>query len=330
MPSTAWYYPCPGTANAEDAIDRLDEMLKVSGGTGAIARKDQLSHQFLTEEIKQQETNATVFPCIFLGVAAFLLNVVATRLMGPQREQIAALKAFGYSDLAVGLHYAKLVLLIETPGVAGGIGLGILLGKGMSNIYREFYSLPYMIYVLRPGVIAAAALISIGVARGDLACGAHRRPPATGAGHAARAPARLSCHHRGAPWPAALVLPADPDGAAPHRAPAPQVSTDHPGHRHGLWHHDDRWVPEARHRRQHGGRAVAGSASAGTSPPPTEPTLARSLYSLRSLQGVEHAEGFRSVPVRLRFGHRSYRTTLEGIEPAGTLLRLLDTDLAGN
>ncbi|MEZ5582595.1 MAG: hypothetical protein R3F37_07365 [Candidatus Competibacteraceae bacterium] len=41
---------------------------------------------------------AALFPVIFLGVAAFLLNVVITRLIGLQREQIAALKAFGYSN----------------------------------------------------------------------------------------------------------------------------------------------------------------------------------------------------------------------------------------
>ncbi len=315
-------------ANAADVIDRLDEILKVSGGTGAFARKDQLSHRFLSEELKQQETIATVFPLIFLGVAAFLLNVVASRLISLEREQIAGLKAFGYSDLAVGLHYAKLVLLIVMLGVAGGIGLGILLGKGMSNIYREFYSLPYMIYVLRPGVIAAAALISIGVAL-------------LGTLHAVRTAARLP--------PAQAMQPEPPPV---YRATIVE--------RLGLqrwFSQPTRMVLRRIERRplksllttlgiamacgimmiggfQKGaidymvgvqfGMSQRGDLTATY----TEPTSARSLYSLRSLQGVEHAEGFRSVPVRLRFGHRSYRTTLEGIEPAGTLLRLLDTDLA--
>ena len=42
---------------------------------------------------------ATVFPAIFLGVAAFLLNVVITRLIALEREQIGTLKAFGYGDV---------------------------------------------------------------------------------------------------------------------------------------------------------------------------------------------------------------------------------------
>ena len=44
----------------------------------------------------------------------------------------------------------------------------------------------------------------------------------------------------------------------------------------------------------------------------TDPSSQRSLYSLRGLQGVEQAEGFRTVPARLRFKHRSYRTAVNG------------------
>ena len=68
-------------SNEQDVIDRLDELLKPYGGTGAIGRKDQLSHRFLSEELKQQKTIATIFPIIFFGVAAFLLNVVTSRLI---------------------------------------------------------------------------------------------------------------------------------------------------------------------------------------------------------------------------------------------------------
>jgi len=59
----------------------------------------------------------------------------------------------------------------------------------------------------------------------------------------------------------------------------------------------------------------------------TDPSSQRSLYSLQSLQGVEQVEGFRSVPAKLQFRHRSYRTAVNGIEPDGHLMRLLDTEL---
>ena len=84
---------------AASVIEALDRLLARYGGRGAYARADQLSHRFLTEELHGLKTMATVFPVIFLGVAAFLLNVVISRLVATQREQIAILKAFGYSNV---------------------------------------------------------------------------------------------------------------------------------------------------------------------------------------------------------------------------------------
>jgi putative ABC transport system permease protein len=59
----------------------------------------------LDEEIKGQRVLGTVLPVIFFAVAAFLLNVVVSRLVGTQREQIAALKALGYGNAAIAAHY---------------------------------------------------------------------------------------------------------------------------------------------------------------------------------------------------------------------------------
>ena len=58
-----------------------------------------------------------------------------------------------------------------------------------------------------------------------------------------------------------------------------------------------------------------------------DPASRKSLYELKGLWGVEYAEPFRSVPVRFRFGHRTYRTLLRGIEPGSRLYQLLDKDL---
>ncbi len=314
-------------AHAQDVIDRLDSLLAPYGGTGAYAREDQLSHRFLSEELKQQRTIATVFPVIFLGVAAFLLNVVVSRLIGLEREQIAALKAFGYGNLAIGLHYAKLVLMIVLLGIGGGIGLGVLLGQGMSHIYREFYSFPYMIYVLKPGVVAAGAAISIAVALlGTLHAvrGAARLPPAQ-----AMRPEPPPVYHativerlglqRWFSQPSRMVL------RHIERRPlksllttlgiAMACGTMMIG---GFQKGSIDYMVDVQFNLSQRGDLIATF---------TEPTSARSLYSLRSLPGVEHVEGFRSVPVRLRFEHRSYRTALDGITPDGSLMRLLDTDL---
>lgn len=313
--------------NADDVIDRLDDLLAPYGGTGAIARADQQSNRFLSEELKQLQTTATVFPAIFFGVAAFLLNVVISRLVSLEREQIATLKAFGYSNLAVGMHYARLVLMIVMIGVAAGIGLGAVMGKALSNIYMDFYSLPFMIYVLQPRVVVMAVLICVTVAL-------------LGTLHAVYRAVMLA--------PAAAMRPEQP---AVYRATVVE--------RLGL----QRWFSQPtrmvlRHIERRPLKAalttlgiamacgiimLSGfqegaidymvkvqygmSQRADFTATYTEPTSARSLYSLRSLGGVSHVEGFRTVPARLRFGHRSYRTVVEGVEPGGRLMQLLDTEL---
>ncbi len=85
----------PGAKEIE-VITQLDRLLARYGGLGAYGRDDQFSHQILSDEIKGLEIMATMLPSIFLGIAAFLLHVVLSRLVSTQREQIAVLKAFGY------------------------------------------------------------------------------------------------------------------------------------------------------------------------------------------------------------------------------------------
>ena len=63
-------------------------------------------------------TMATLAPIIFLGVAAFLLNVVLSRLVELDRPQIATLKAVGYTD--PGADHPQLTMLIPLGGAAGG------------------------------------------------------------------------------------------------------------------------------------------------------------------------------------------------------------------
>lgn len=313
--------------NEQEIIDRLDDILKDYGGIGTIARKDQLSNRFLTEELKQQRTIATIFPVIFFGVAAFLLNVVISRLIRLQREEVATLKAFGYSDVAIGMHFIKLVLLIISFGVVIGIGAGVWMGKGMSNIYMEMYSLPYMIYVLKPQVIIAAALISMGVAvTGTLysVYRAARLPPAQ-----AMQPELPAKFHttlverlglqRWLSQPTRMIL------RHIERRPLKSMMTTLgiamacgimmvSGFQEGAIN----YMVEVQYGMSQREDIIAIY---------TEPTSKRSLYSLQSLQGVEHVDGFRVAPAMLKFEHRFYRTAVHGIEPNGSLMRLFDTGL---
>ncbi|HET6415361.1 MAG TPA: ABC transporter permease [Polyangiales bacterium] len=133
----------PG-ANQDSVLSAIDRVLKPYGGLGAYTREHQLSHSVLTSEIQGIETLVIFLPTVFLGVAAFLLNVVFSRLVALQRPQIAVLKAMGYRNATIATHYLKMVALIVSFGALIGLGLGVWLGKGMLAMYAEFFRLPQM------------------------------------------------------------------------------------------------------------------------------------------------------------------------------------------
>ena len=311
----------------QDVIARVDDVLAPYGGIGAHGRADQLSNRFLAEEFKQLKTTATVFPSIFLGVAAFLLNVVITRLIATQREQIATLKAFGYGHWAIGLHFVKMVMAIVLLGVAGGVGLGIWFGNGLSNVYMDFYRFPYLDYVLNPAVVLIALVISSAAAiSGTLFAvqKAMRLPPAEG-----MRPETPVVYH-------ATLL-----------------------ERIGL----QRWLTQPtrmilRHIERRpvkslltilgiacaGGLMMVGNYQRGAIDfmvdlqfrhaaredlmvAFVEPTSGRALHEIQSLPGVRQVEGFRDVPAILRHDQYSYRHVLFGVQPDSTLHRSLDSRL---
>lgn len=317
----------PG-ASRQDAIDRLDALLSPYGGLGAYARDDQVSHRYLTEEFRQLGTLAEIFPVIFLGVAAFLLNVVVGRLVSLQRDQVGILKAFGYPNAAIGMHYVKLIVLIVLVGVAGGIGVGAWLGRGMTRMYMAFYRFPYLHYELRASVAATAALVSVAsavvgalqavrkAARMTPAEAMRPEPPARFrvtlverlglrrilsqparmiARNVARRPVKSALSMLGIGFACAILML----GNVQEDAVGFMVDTQF-----RLAQREDMTVVFV------------------------EPASARALSELRSLPGVRHGEPYRTVPARLRFGHRSYRTAVQGFpRDGGTLHRVLDTRL---
>lgn len=173
-------------------LEAVDGVLAPYGGLGAVGRSKQPSNYMLTGELQQLESMATVVPFIFLFVAAFLLNVVLSRLVALQRAQIATLKAVGYSDLDVGLHYLQLVSVIVLLGAVLGIGIGVYFGQAMLGMYTdEFFRFPDPEYRLEADVALFGVLVSLGAAVVG-ALGAVRRVAKLPPAEAMRPPAPTS------------------------------------------------------------------------------------------------------------------------------------------
>lgn len=141
----------PGAAEGP-VIAELDRLLTPYGGRGAYGRADHPSHIRLSDEIRILNTLSIGFPIVFLGVAAFMTNAVLTRLLALQREQIAVLKAFGFTNREIVMHYLKFALVIVAAGTAlGGLG-GIVLGHRLVALYHNFFRFPELVF--RPDRVA--------------------------------------------------------------------------------------------------------------------------------------------------------------------------------
>jgi putative ABC transport system permease protein len=313
--------------NPQDIITRLDDILSPYGGTGAIARVDQLSHRMLSEELRGLKITATIFPLIFLGVSAFLTYVVIARIVALERRQIAILKAFGYARATITIHYVKLILLIATPGALMGILAGMRMGEGMSRVYMNFYSLPFLHYSASTSTIGAGLAIIATVCISATLVAVRRAvdmPPAEG------------------------MLPPAPPGYRPFLSAHPWLNK--------IMTRPQRMILRNIERRPT--RSVLTSVGIGLACSImvvsgfqksaidhminiqyglsqwedlnisyTEPAAASSLESLQALPGVIQVEGIRSVAVRLQHQHYLERTSIQGLYPDMHLKRLLDVNL---
>jgi putative ABC transport system permease protein len=316
--------------NADAIIDRLDRLLARYGGVGAYARADQISNWFLMNEMQQLRSMARVLPTLFLLVGAFLANMVLARLIAVERGEIGLFKAFGYSNWAIGWHYAKMVLAMTSLGVLLGWSIGYLLGHLMTQIYTDLFSLPFLLYRPSAGPFGAAALVSFA---------------ATLAGSTS------------AVWRAVRLPPAEA-----MRPPAPPVyrhgwlSRGGHGGRQGV-----RWLDEStrivlRQISRWPARSLLTSAGIGVSIALVivslqwidainnlvqvyffdgqhqdvtvaldEARTAEIAGGFARLPGVMTVEHLRTVPVRFRFGHRSKRETITGIAPDNRLTPVYDS-----
>lgn len=313
-------------ASEPEVIARLDRLLEPYGGLGAIPRALQTSHWTMNNELEALRGGGLIVPMVFLAVAVFLLNVVLTRIVSVQREQIAALKALGYSNVDIGLHFLKWSLLVTLAGAALGAVSGAWLGHGMSRIYSQFFRFPILAYEVSPAVLVAAVAVSAvaaGLGSRSAVLRAIRLPPAEamrpeppasyrrtwlerlGLGGLLSEPVRMILRNlQRQPLRAAFsIIGISLAGAVMVVGTFTLDAID--------------WMLDLQFNvAQRQDMTVTFY----------QPASARAFHEIRSLEGVLTAEPMRTVPVRLRAGHRSRQTAVLGVVPSAQLNRVVQSD----
>jgi putative ABC transport system permease protein len=313
----------PGSSE-RPVIAALDGLLQPYGARGAYGRGDHPSHIRVSDEIRVLQTVSIGFPVIFLTVAAFMTNAVLSRLLTLQREQIAILKAFGFTNRHIVLHYLKFALVTVLGGtVVGGI-LGVLLGHQLVHMYHRFFRFPELGFHLAYSALPLAFLVCASAA-------------VVGVFSTVRRAARLP--------PAEAMRPEPPAEYRP-------ALVERTGIAHLLSHTFRIAVRNIERKPVQALFTVAGLALAtGILIVPScfrdgvsyvldyqwdviqrqdvgvgllEPASDRVRHLFRELPGVIAEEPFRMAFVRLSFGHQRRQLAIQGLPPGGLHNRVID------
>lgn len=314
-------------ASEPEVLARLDRILEPWGGLRAYGRADHVSDRFLSDEIRQNREFGMILPILFLVVAAFLLNVLLSRLIAMQRDQIGVLKAFGYTSAAVARHYLGFALVGVLAGGAIGTGVGLWLGSLVNKAYVSLYHFPLLRYEVNASVILFAIGVTLVAAlAGGL--GAMRRawrvPPAEAmrpeppAQFRAGLLERLGLRRLISP-PARMIV--RNLARRPLRAALSSLGIAFAVAililgRYFIDAIDHLSFVQFRVVQRDDVTLVA-----------HEPLPAAARHALARLPGVVRAEDFRLVPVELRSGHVRRKTSIVGIADDVQLRRLVDRDL---
>jgi len=146
----------------DDVKYRLEDLLVPYGLDSLFERKDQPSNAMLSTEIDSTGAMATAIPMIFIAMAVIILYIMLKRIVEQERMQIGTLKAFGFSDSSIVLHYLVYGVLIGGLGGILGILAGGAMAAAMSEMYMVYFFMPSISAPLSPGLVAVGFCIALG------------------------------------------------------------------------------------------------------------------------------------------------------------------------
>jgi putative ABC transport system permease protein len=195
------------------AVARLVEpMTDRYGGEEPITREEQPSNKLLMSDLEGYRLMAVFMPMLFLTGTVLTTYTLLARLVQAQSVQIGVLRATGFGQRAILMHFLGLAIIPSVAGGFLGIGFGYVFAWWITRLYVELISIPYMFFDLQPGIVVAAMLIAVASALVGAvapARSAARLPPAVAmsqqAAMASQVPAAL--RWLGAGLPLSLKMP---------------------------------------------------------------------------------------------------------------------------
>jgi len=117
-----------------------------------VEKKDQLSYSMFSTDVKSLKSLSAIFPMLFFIASAVIIYITMTRMIENQRTLMGVLKALGYSNLDIMLHYQTYPVLVGVLGSIAGSLMGVfVVGEALLSLFNTLYNLPAVESAVRPG-----------------------------------------------------------------------------------------------------------------------------------------------------------------------------------
>lgn len=129
------------TTKYNETKEEIEESL--SNVLAVIDIKDTASYKTYQGEIDEGKTYVGVFSGLFLLIALLSTLTTMTRVVQNQRTQIGTLKALGFSNKQILIHYISYGFYISLLGAIAGLLLGyFFIGNVFINLEMSFFEVP--------------------------------------------------------------------------------------------------------------------------------------------------------------------------------------------
>lgn len=138
------FYPQINIISSLEKTD-LEEKIKSATGTAFLVsgKEDHYSYAGVVSESEEGKTMGSILPVLFLVIGGLTMVTTMHRIAAQEKVQIGTLKALGFRDRKILIHYTSYGFMVGILGTIFGIILGYLIAvlvispKGMMSTYLD-------------------------------------------------------------------------------------------------------------------------------------------------------------------------------------------------
>lgn len=137
--------------------------------TLVLSKDETVSYSSAKSEEEEGKTIGSILPVLFLAIAILTMITTMHRLVTAEKTQIGILKALGFKDRKIILHYTTFAIFISVVGSVLGVALGYAVARlimNPSSAMGTYLDMPtWKLYMPWFGIVALVAmnLVIIGI-----------------------------------------------------------------------------------------------------------------------------------------------------------------------